>query len=624
LVYLALEELEEKKLVSKSQTSGVARFKVLDPVRLLGEVEEKKKLAEDIIDELKSKHKIQSQEIIIYEGISEIRKKYIELYNTITENDFWYILGLSSKFFEINGEKNVKEFIALQNKRKIHIKGISNHMDEHEDLYVKETKGLSEFKNVPAISKKDSEIIIVKDKVLIFIFTEPYTIIEIFNTDLVRSYREYFEFLWEDTTQNLRGEEGVKIFFDEISEVQDVYWIGGSKDGMDKYFPKLAEECKKNRLKKKINWYDLLDPEAELAGVEKGSSLNDEAYYEYKYLSASMSSPHVICLYGNKVANIIWKDGGFINIIENEEIVSGYKKHFDYLWNQEVVIETGFDALHKCFYNMLEELGKEDEYFVLGASLGNNNSEIQKFYDGFHKDRIKKGVKNSMLIYKDSYDLIKKRFEMAGDPDFKISKLKKFSNILPIPMQINLYKGKTSFILYGDEPTIIYFDKKEIFDSFKGYFDYLWNQEVQTYSGKEDINNLFNKTILEQLNSGDTEYVIGAGYGEDGMGDYVTKLFREHNSYLIKNKIHKHVLMYEKYREKFESEIKDFGDKKFEYVHTRYLPDTYALPVETHIYKDMALITYFGENPVSTVYTHSKIIENYKKQFDLLWNVAKE
>ena len=483
---------------------------------------------------------------------------------------------------------------------------------------------MSEFKNVPAISKKDSEIIIVKDKVLIFIFTEPYTIIEIFNTDLVRSYREYFEFLWEDTTQNLRGEEGVKIFFDEISEVQDVYWIGGSKDGMDKYFPKLAEECKKNRLKKKINWYDLLDPEAELAGVEKGSSLNDEAYYEYKYLSASMSSPHVICLYGNKVANIIWKDGGFINIIENEEIVSGYKKHFDYLWNQEVVIETGFDALHKCFYNMLEELGKEDEYFVLGASLGNNNSEIQKFYDGFHKDRIKKGVKNSMLIYKDSYDLIKKRFEMAGDPDFKISKLKKFSNILPIPMQINLYKGKTSFILYGDEPTIIYFDKKEIFDSFKGYFDYLWNQEVQTYSGKEDINNLFNKTILEQLNSGDTEYVIGAGYGEDGMGDYVTKLFREHNSYLIKNKIHKHVLMYEKYREKFESEIKDFGDKKFEYVHTRYLPDTYALPVETHIYKDMALITYFGENPVSTVYTHSKIIENYKKQFDLLWNVAKE
>ena len=102
LVYLALEELEEKKLVSKSQTSGVARFKVLDPVRLLGEVEEKKKLAEDIIDELKSKHKIQSQEIVIYEGISEIRKKYKELYSTITENDFWYILGLSSKFFEIN------------------------------------------------------------------------------------------------------------------------------------------------------------------------------------------------------------------------------------------------------------------------------------------------------------------------------------------------------------------------------------------------------------------------------------------------------------------------------------------------------------------------------------------
>ena len=483
LVYLALEELEEKKLVSKSQTRGVARFKVLDPVRLLGEVEEKKKLAEDIIEELKSKHKIQSQEIVIYEGQTEMQKKMTNVYESMKIGENMGILGgTSSLWFGTMEEKNINKLLQIQKNNNFFINVVGGKMDENEQRLKKELGGLINYKIIPNISSKTNETIVLKDRVILLIFVEPYTTVEIINPAVVESYKKYFDILWNETTQNLRGGDGVKVFFDEISEVQDVYWIGGSKDGMDKYFPKLAEECKKNRLKKKINWYDLLDPEAELAGVEKGSSLNDEPYYQYKYLSASMSSPHVICLYGNKVANIIWKDGGFINIIENEEIVSGYKKHFDYLWNQE----------------------------------------------------------------------------------------------------------------------------------------------VKTYSGREEVNNLFNKKILDALKTGDTEYVIGAGYGEDGMGDYVTKLFREHNSYLIKNKIHKHVLMYEKHRDKFEKEVKEFGDKKFEYVHTRYLPDTYAFPVETHMYKDMAVITYFGENPVSTVYTHPKIIENYKKQFDLLWSIAKE
>ncbi|MDD2656944.1 MAG: helix-turn-helix domain-containing protein [Patescibacteria group bacterium] len=625
LVYLALEELEEKKLVSKSQTRGVARFNVLDPTRLLGEVEEKKKLAEDIIDELKSKHKIQSQEIIIYEGLAEMQKKMLSIYESMEEGDHMNILGgTSSSWFEAMGEKNINKFLKIQEQRKFFINLIGGELDENEQKLKNKLGDFINYKIIPNVFSKTNETNILKDRVILLIFVEPFTTVEIINPAVAESFKKYFDILWDDTTQNLRGKDGVRMFFDEISNVQDVYWIGGSKDGMDNYFPELARECKKTRLEKKINWYDLLDPEADLAGVEKDSNLNDEPYYHYKYLSASVSSPHVICIYGNKVANIIWKDGGFINIIENEEIAKGYMKQFDYLWNQDVVVETGFDALHRCFYNMLEELEKEDEYFVLGASLGNNSTKIKKFYDQFHKDRIKKGVKNSMLVYKDSYDLIKKRFEMAGDQDFKISKLKKFSTILPIPMQINLYRGKTSFILYGDVPTIIYFDKKEIFDSFKGYFDYLWNQDVQTYSGKEEVYNLFNKIILDQLHSNDSEYVIGAGYGDEVTDDYVTKLFKIHNSYLIKNNIHKHVLMYEKHRDKFEKEVKKFGDKKFEYVHVRYLPDTYAFPVETHIYNDMATITYFGENPVSTVYTHSKIIENYKKQFDLLWNVAKE
>ena len=310
--------------------------------------------------------------------------------------------------------------------------------------------------------------------------------------------------------------------------------------------------------------------------------------------------------------------------IINPAVVESYRKYFDILWNQEVHTESGLESMENTFYTMLDKLGKGEEYYVLGATMGPLAEKTRLFFDKFHAERIQKGIVTKMLVSEESLVELKDRFYRLGDTEYQISVLKKMPSTLPQPFQINLYKEKADIIIYGEEITIIHINKPEVYKGFKNYFDTLWNQDVQTYSGKEEVYNLFNKIILDQLHSDDSEYVIGAGYGDEVTDDYVTKLFREHNSYLIKNKIYKHVLMYEKHRDKFEKEVKEFGDKKFEYVHIRYLSDTYAFPVETHIYNDMATITYFGENPVSTVYTHPKIIENYKKQFDLLWNVAKE
>ncbi|MFH1286208.1 MAG: helix-turn-helix domain-containing protein [Candidatus Magasanikbacteria bacterium] len=486
LVYTALDLLEEKKLVSKNTKRGVAVYVALDPARIMGEVEEKKKLAEDIIEELLAKHRVSSQEVIVYEGKEEIQKKYLELYSTLAKDDYWYVLGLSPNFFEINGKKNIDLFAKLQVEHGIHMKGVSGYLDEKESTYIKETEGLTEFKLIPDIARKDSEINIIKDRVLIFIFTEPYTIIEIFNHDLVESYKEYFEFLWEDKSQNLRGEKGIRIFLEDIGTVDKVYWIGGSKDSMDVYFPEEAQKCKEVRRKKGIEWHDLVDAGADLSGTESHSSIRNEPGYFYKYLPESVSSPHVICIYGNKVANIIWKDGGYVNIIENEEMAKGYLN----------------------------------------------------------------------------------------------------------------------------------------------YFDYLWNQEVQTLTGWKNVEGLFNKTVLDDLISdGGAEYVIGAGYGKPGDEEVkkrVDDLFLYHNKFLIEHKIHKHIILYEKHREYFEKQVSSVGDPTFQYIHTKYLPDTYENPVEIHIFKNKATITYFGPKAFSTVYENPNIISGFRKQFDMLWSIAKE
>ncbi len=111
----------------------------------------------------------------------------------------------------------------------------------------------------------------------------------------------------------------------------------------------------------------------------------------------------------------------------------------------------------------------------MGASAGDNTSGVQKLYDEFHADRIKKGVVAKMLVYQESLKRMKERFIACGDAEGKISFIRTYASAPKIPMQINMYHGKTFIILYGENSTIIKFEKSEIHDGFKAYFNEMWN-----------------------------------------------------------------------------------------------------------------------------------------------------
>jgi len=98
-------------------------------------------------------------------------------------------------------------------------------------------------------------------------------------------------------------------------------------------------------------------------------------------------------------------------------------------------------------------------------------------YDDFHRKRVEKGVITKMLVYRQSYDRISRRFAECGDPEGKISQLRIFSSAPPIPMQINLYQHKTFFILYSDPPIVIRFSQPEVASALQTYFDELWTRE---------------------------------------------------------------------------------------------------------------------------------------------------
>jgi len=154
-----------------------------------------------------------------------------------------------------------------------------------------------------------------------------------------------------------------------------------------------------------------------------------------------------------------------------EELKHKHDKH-----EGEIVILSGERALYDTFYPMLEELQPGEEYYVLGATFGAEAERSTKFFDIYHAARIKKGVVVNMLVSHESYAPLKERFPRVGDPQYKISHMKKFISATPQPFQINLYKGKTRMILYGHNPLVFCFDRPGVYQGFKSYFDAMWER----------------------------------------------------------------------------------------------------------------------------------------------------
>lgn len=291
--------------------------------------------------------------------------------------------------------------------------------------------------------------------------------------------------------------------------------------------------------------------------------------------------------------------------LRSKEAVAAFKQFFNYFWNQEITVENGFDALEKSVYGMLSELNSGEEYFVLGASVGQGDYRVQKIYDQYHTDRIKKGVVVNMLAYKGGFKRIMDRFIRSGDPELKLSHAKEFISAPPIPMQINIYKNKTFFIIYGDEPTVVSFKRPEIAQVFKNYFDSQWNQETQTLKGREVLKDLW----LEGVGCKEMRWIGARGYFMDAYPE----LFKEIEAKTRKTPgaIWKNVV---------DVSMKDHAMSKLPWMKTRYnLPRT-KNPIVIWLFGEKVLIVNWAEGePIIFCSTNKVLVQSYSDYFDELW-----
>ena len=198
LVYVALQELLDKKLISSSKVRGVHTYKTLSPSHLLVSIQDKERIAKQVIEELDALNtKPNTQEIITHEGIDEFRRHAVRSYSIMKKGDIARYLGTSQRWHTIIGPTLEKELQDLQNDKGVIMRGLTKSLSHKMLDYAKKTGSLTEIRSNPLISSDTNNIEILNDRISIQSFVKPYFVIEITNKDLASNYRNYFDFLWE-------------------------------------------------------------------------------------------------------------------------------------------------------------------------------------------------------------------------------------------------------------------------------------------------------------------------------------------------------------------------------------------------------------------------------------------
>lgn len=387
-------------------------------------------------------------------------------------------------------------------------------------------------------------------------------------------------------------------------EGETVYVFGAAPHTMLPDLSMRWQKYDKSRIKRGIHFKGLYGRNTSKDILEQKNAL---PLTDAKYMPQGIEVPMWFNVCGDISSIVAIDENPLAFNIKSKTIADGLKKYFEYLWNQDVSIVRGVDALRQTFLSMIDEAGPEGEYNVLGAyALVDQIPYLNPLFEEVHTYRIKKKVHVKMLIYKEFQENMKRRFQNCGDPDFKYSHAKPFLTQTPSPFQINLCRGKAFLIFYGEEPTIITFEKSEVYQGFQSYFDQLWNQETIVLHGAEALRDIW----LEAIDSKELHLIGAKGY----FIDQYPELFKSigEKAKKTKNVIWKNVV---------DPSIRGHKITQFPWTQTKYSLSTVQNPNVIWLYGNkVAISNWTKEEPVTFVSTNKQLVQSYNDYFDGLWN----
>ena len=197
-IYNALYDLERTGLAKHSIFNGRKRFSAQPPRRLQSLVDEKQKLAQDLIGELSLLATPgQKQEFEIFQGKSAFIAHEIQSILDAEEGETLSVLASNWKsFYEIMFLK-IEEYEKLRTARgiKLRIVGLESQLSV---LRVAKTKRpLFEYRVVPGLHNGLMDTSIWKKSLSFNFFGEPPIIFDLKNEEVAQSQQTFFDSLWK-------------------------------------------------------------------------------------------------------------------------------------------------------------------------------------------------------------------------------------------------------------------------------------------------------------------------------------------------------------------------------------------------------------------------------------------
>jgi sugar-specific transcriptional regulator TrmB len=133
-----------------------------------------------------------------------------------------------------------------------------------------------------------------------------------------------------------------------------------------------------------------------------------------------------------------------------------------------VSIYEGYKAFKQVYDHVLFNLTSKDEILVLGAQPESAHFLGETFFKQYTQRRIKKKIKMRIIFNNNALQTAKEYAKLN------------FTNVrvLPkhtiVPAAFDIYPNQVSILLLKEKPLVFHIDCKEVADSYKAYFEFLW------------------------------------------------------------------------------------------------------------------------------------------------------
>lgn len=130
-----------------------------------------------------------------------------------------------------------------------------------------------------------------------------------------------------------KGIEDVKNFYwDMIKQGEGLLVIGGRGNWLDERWKYFLPKFDKLRLEKGIKYKHLFYNELKNPKHPNHRITKILKNNKYRFLPKGFTSTCSIEIFGDRVASMYWGDEPFVVVIVSKIIAEGYKKYFDFMW----------------------------------------------------------------------------------------------------------------------------------------------------------------------------------------------------------------------------------------------------------------------------------------------------